>query len=69
MFNPDRYVASKVEALERDMNRDVNTLSTKPAGVDNSKTQNVDKSASCEQAQDIVSEKTSQAAASCGKSK
>ena len=69
MFNPDRYVASKVEALERDMNRDVNTLSTKPAGVDKSKAQDVDKSESCEQAQDVVSEKASQAAASCGKSK
>ena len=42
------------------MNTVMNTLSTKPTVVDNSKTRNVDKSASCGQTQDVVSEKTSQ---------
>ena len=65
MFNPDRYVASKVEAYEQDVNR----LSTKSVEVDSSASRNVDKSASYEQAQDIVSGKGSEAAASCGKSK
>ena len=47
----------------------MNIESTEKPQVDNAKASDVDKSASCEQAQDVVSEKTSQAAASCGKSK
>lgn len=54
---------------QEDMNTVMNTLSTKPGKVYHSKTPDVDKSLSCEQAQDVVSEKGSAAAASCGKSK